>query len=168
MHTKRQGRAWYHWFAEDDSAEERKLISKLDLLIVPYAFIAYWIKYIDQANLSEFRRFCYHILLYWFSSFPSSLADVHWLDNAYVAGLAEDLGFYGNELVNLQTMYTVGAVVGQIPFAFLFPIFKMNYLIPALELGWGLFTLLQYRTQSYAELMAYRFLVGLFEVSIKI
>lgn len=32
-----------------------------------------------------------------------------------------------------------------------------------MELGWGLFTLLQYRVQSYAELMAYRFFVGLFE-----
>lgn len=54
MHTRRQGRAWYHWFAASDTAEERKLIRKLDLLIVPYAFIAYWIKYIDQANISEF------------------------------------------------------------------------------------------------------------------
>ncbi len=62
-------------------------------------------------------------------------------------------------------MYTVGAVVGQLPFTFLFPMFKMNYIIPGLEIGWGIFTLLQYRTKSYAELMAYRLMVGLFEVS---
>jgi MFS transporter, ACS family, DAL5 transporter family protein len=55
MHFKRQGRAWYHWYAEDDSPAERKLIVKLDLLIVPYAVIAYWIKYIDQSNLSMFN-----------------------------------------------------------------------------------------------------------------
>lgn len=41
------------WFADEDTHEERKLIVKLDLLIVPYAFLAYWTKYIDQANLSE-------------------------------------------------------------------------------------------------------------------
>lgn len=41
------------WFADEDTSEERKLIVKLDLLIVPYAFLAYWTKYIDQANLSE-------------------------------------------------------------------------------------------------------------------
>jgi hypothetical protein len=41
MHSKRQGRAWYHWYAKDDSPEERRLIVKLDLLIVPYAVIAY-------------------------------------------------------------------------------------------------------------------------------
>lgn len=62
-------------------------------------------------------------------------------------------------------MYTAGAVIGQLPFMFIFPMFPMNYTIPALEAGWGIFTLLQYRAQGYAELMAYRFFVGIFEVS---
>ncbi|TVY91636.1 putative transporter [Lachnellula willkommii] len=137
MHAKRQGRAWYHWYAEDDTPAERKLILKLDLLIVPYAVIAYWIKYIDQSNLT----------------------------NAYVSGLKEDLGFNANQLVNLNAMYIAGAVVGQLPFTFVFPMFPMNYTIPALEAGWGVFTLLQYRAQGFGELMAYRFLVGIFEVS---
>lgn len=37
-------RRWYHWYSPDDTPEERKLILKLDLLIVPYAFIIYWVK----------------------------------------------------------------------------------------------------------------------------
>ncbi len=45
--------------------------------------------------------------------------------------------------------------------------FKMNYTIPALEAGWGIFTLLQYRANGFSELMAYRFFVGIFEVSDK-
>lgn len=46
---------WYQikWFADEDTPAERRLIFKLDLLIVPYVFIAYWIKFIDSANLSE-------------------------------------------------------------------------------------------------------------------
>lgn len=48
------------------------------------------------------------------------------LDNAYVSGLKDDLGFEGNQLVELQTMYTVGAVVGQLPFMFLFTYVPMN------------------------------------------
>jgi MFS family permease len=79
--------------------------------------------------------------------------------------MKEDLGFNGNQLVNLQMMYIVGAVIGQIPFTFLFPLYPMNYIIPGLEIGWGIFTLLQYRGNSYAEFMAYRFLVGLFEAA---
>lgn len=52
MYAQRQGRAPWHWYAKDDTPKERKLIQKLDLLIVPYAVVAYWIKYIDQSNLS--------------------------------------------------------------------------------------------------------------------
>lgn len=87
-------------------------------------------------------------------------------DNAYVSGMKEDLGFEGNQLVELQTMYTVGAVVGQLPFMFLFTFIPMNYLIPFLDVCWGVFTLLQYRANSFAELAAYRFLVGWFEVCV--
>lgn len=41
------------WFAGVESPEEKKLIVKLDLLIVPYVFLAYWVKYIDQSNISR-------------------------------------------------------------------------------------------------------------------
>ena len=37
------------WFKPEDTPAERRLIWKLDLLIVLYAFIVYWIKYLDQA-----------------------------------------------------------------------------------------------------------------------
>ena len=40
------------WYADEDTPEERALIWKLDLIVVPYAILAYWVKYIDQANLS--------------------------------------------------------------------------------------------------------------------
>jgi MFS family permease len=79
--------------------------------------------------------------------------------------MKEDLGFYGDELVQIQSMYIIGAVVGQIPFTLLFPMYKMNYIIPGLEIGWGIFTLLQFRAQGYAEMMAYRFFVGIFEAA---
>lgn len=45
-------RRWYHWYAPDDSPAERRLILKLDALIVPYAVVVYWLKYIDQTNIS--------------------------------------------------------------------------------------------------------------------
>ncbi|KAK7746436.1 MFS transporter (Seo1) [Cytospora paraplurivora] len=130
-------RKWYDWYNPDDTPEEKKLILKLDLLIVPYAFILYWVKYIDQANIN----------------------------NAYVSGMSDDLNFHGNQLVQFQTMSTVGNVVGLLPFIYLFPRLPMHWLVPTLDLGWGIFTLLQYRAQSYGEVMAYRFIVALFEAS---
>ncbi|EEY15279.1 vitamin H transporter [Verticillium alfalfae VaMs.102] len=130
---------WYHirWYSDTDTKEERKFIRKIDALIVPYAVLAYWVKYIDQSNLN----------------------------NAYVAGLKEDLGFHGNELVQLQTFYIIGAVTGQIPFFFLVTYIPMHWLIPFLDISWGIFTLLQYRVQGFPELAAYRFLVGFFEAA---
>ncbi|KAM0325749.1 hypothetical protein ACHAQA_007049 [Verticillium albo-atrum] len=130
---------WYHikWYSDTDTKEERKFIRKIDALIVPYAVLAYWVKYIDQSNLN----------------------------NAYVAGLKEDLGFKGNELVQLQTFYIIGAVTGQIPFFFLLTYIPIHWLIPFLDIAWGIFTLLQYRVHSFGELAAYRFLVGWFEAA---
>lgn len=154
VHKNRQGRAWYHWFAADDTPQERRLLLKLDLLIIPYAFLGFWINYIDSSNISE--RPAYEL----FAQTPTDLCS----DNAWVAGLAEDLNFHGNELINMQTIYQVGSVLGQVPLVYLFPLVPMNWLIPGVEVFWGVFTLLQYRAQSYAELMAYRFFIGLFEV----
>lgn len=50
--SPREGRKWYQWYSSEDTPDERKLILKLDLLIVPYAFVLYWIKYMDQTNIS--------------------------------------------------------------------------------------------------------------------
>lgn len=88
------------------------------------------------------------------------------IDNAYVAGMKEELGFYGNELIRLQTIYIVGAVLGQLPFLFLFTYLPMYWVLPGMDIGWGIFTLLQFRANSYAEMMAYRFFVGWFEVCV--
>lgn len=86
-------------------------------------------------------------------------------DNAYASGMSEDLDFHGNQLVQFQTIFYVGNVVGLIPFVYLFPRVPMHVLVPTLDLCWGVFTLLQYRAQSYGEMMAYRFLVSLSEAS---
>jgi hypothetical protein len=51
--TTVQPRRWFHWYAPTDTPEEKKLILKLDALIIPYAFILYWIKYMDQNNISK-------------------------------------------------------------------------------------------------------------------
>ena len=41
MSVAARPRKWYHikWFQDYDTTEERKLIVKLDLLIVPYVFV---------------------------------------------------------------------------------------------------------------------------------
>ncbi len=79
--------------------------------------------------------------------------------------MKEELHFMGNELVHFQTVFTICSVAGQLPFAFLFPKVRMQWLIPGMELAWGIFNLLQYRAASYSEELGYRVLIGLAEVS---
>ena len=41
----------------------------------------------------------------------------------------------------------------------------MAWAVPGMDVLWGVFTLLQYRAQSFSELAAYRFFVGWFEAA---
>lgn len=41
----------------------------------------------------------------------------------------------------------------------------VHWLIPGCDIFWGVFTLLQFRVNSYAELVAYRLLIGWFEAA---
>lgn len=43
---------WYQWFAPDDTPEERRLIIKLDCLIMIFVFLAYWAKVLDPSATS--------------------------------------------------------------------------------------------------------------------
>lgn len=80
--------------------------------------------------------------------------------------MSENLNFHGNQLIHFQTIFVVGNVLGLLPFAYLFPRVPMHWLVPGLDLGLGIFNLLQYRATGYSELMAYRFLTSIFEVGI--
>ena len=91
---------------------------------------------------------------------------MEWTDNAYVSGVKEDLHLEGNQLVRLQTLFTLGSVLGQIPFAYLLTRLPTKYTIPAMDVLWGVFTLLQFRVTSFSELAAYRFMVGWFEAGL--
>lgn len=75
------------WDTFDRSPEERRFLFKLDAVILTFASLGYFIKYLDQVNIS----------------------------NAYVSGMKEDLGLYGNQLNIMTTTWTVGYVIGEIP-----------------------------------------------------
>lgn len=82
---------WYQWFSPSDTPEERRLILKLDALIMIFVFLAYWAKVLDQSATSA----------------------------AYVSGMKEDLKLFGNELNYLNTTYMVGFITLQIPLTLL-------------------------------------------------
>lgn len=77
----------YVWDTLDKSPEERRFLFKLDAVLLTFASLGYFIKYLDQININ----------------------------NAFVSGMKEDLSLFGNELNYMQTCWTVGYVIGEIP-----------------------------------------------------
>ncbi|GME82250.1 unnamed protein product [Ambrosiozyma monospora] len=126
---------WWHWFEEGSTAEEKKLVIKLDLLIAFYSFVGYWIKYVDSANLN----------------------------NAYVSNMKEDLGFKGNDLINTQTLFNAAAAIFTFPSMYVLGRVPLNYYMFGVELCWSLFTLGIYRVENVTQLQILRWFVATFE-----
>ncbi|PSR92418.1 major facilitator superfamily domain-containing protein [Coniella lustricola] len=89
------------------------------------------------------------------------------ISNAYTSGLKEDFGLYGNQLNYLNVCYYTAYVVFQVPGLLLMSRPKMaRYLLPTLEILWGIVTFAQSRVTSIHQLYALRFLVGMFEAPV--
>ncbi|CAK9438818.1 uncharacterized protein LODBEIA_P30420 [Lodderomyces beijingensis] len=126
---------WYKWFHEDDTPEERKLILKMDLILTVYSMMAYFVKYLDQANIT----------------------------NAYVGGLKEGIHMQGNDFIDTQIMYILGNVLLQLPLMYVFYAVPLTYVLPPVEIGWSVCTILTSQVKNVPQLKALRFLVGAFE-----
>ncbi|KAG4444328.1 hypothetical protein IFR05_000202 [Cadophora sp. M221] len=132
-----RSRTWksYVWDTWELPKEERWLLFKVDAFVLTFASIGYFLKNLDQTNVN----------------------------NAFLSGMKEDLNMYGNELVTSVSIWTVGYVIGQIPSNLLLTRISPRWVIPSLEVGWGIATICTSRVSNYKSLYALRFLVGLFE-----
>ncbi|GAA5959973.1 hypothetical protein JCM21900_001446 [Sporobolomyces salmonicolor] len=118
-----------------EDKEERHLLYKLDAVLVTFCALGYFLKYLDQSNLSS----------------------------AFVSGMKEDLNMYGNELTTAISVWTVGYCVGQIPSNLILTRVSPRWWLPFLEIVWGICTLSTYKVKTVQGLYACRFFVGLAE-----
>ncbi|KAF7303675.1 MFS general substrate transporter [Mycena indigotica] len=132
-----QKQTWlgYLWDTADLGVHERRMLLKVDVSLLLFASLGYFIKNLDQTNITS----------------------------AFFAGMKEDLGMFENELVHATSFWTAGYVIGQIPSNLLLTRISPQLVIPTLELAWGLATLATYSVKSVKSLYAIRFFVGLFE-----
>ncbi|KAK7510479.1 pantothenate transporter [Phyllosticta citriasiana] len=123
------------WDTFNKSPEERKFLFKLDAALLTFASLGYFIKYLDQANINS----------------------------AFVSGMKEDLGLYGDQLNIMQTCWTVGYVIGQLPSNIVLTKVRPSIWIPAMELLWTILTFCLSQAKTPQQIYAIRFLVGLAE-----
>lgn len=125
----------YVWDSLDKSPQERKFLFKLDAALLTFASLGYFIKYLDQANIN----------------------------NAFVSGMKEDLHLYKNQLNYMQTAWTVGYVIGEVPSNILLTRIRPSLWIPTAEVIWTILTMCLSRCNNAKQVYAIRFLVGLAE-----
>ncbi|CAN8105286.1 unnamed protein product [Discula destructiva] len=130
-------RSWrsYFWDTLDKSPEERHFLFKVDAVILIFASLGYFIKNLDQKNIS----------------------------NAYVSGMKEDMGLYGNQLNIMTTCWTVGYVIGEIPSNMLLTKIRPSIWIPACEALWSILTILMCKCTTPTQIYVLRFFIGLAE-----
>ncbi|KAH8690933.1 major facilitator superfamily domain-containing protein [Talaromyces proteolyticus] len=125
------------WGEAPDTAEERKLLRKVDFFILTYCCIAFFFNYLDRAVLA----------------------------NAYVSGMKEDTNLTGNQYNLLVTCLSVGYIVGQVPHALVIQKVPPRIWFPLMTLVWALLTMVCAACHSFSQLAAVRFFQGMAEAS---
>ncbi|KAK4687117.1 MFS transporter, ACS family, pantothenate transporter, partial [Tremellales sp. Uapishka_1] len=142
------------WDSADVSREERRFLLKLDFTLLTFGTLGMLIKWIDTSNIT----------------------------NAFVSGMKEDLNLYGNQYNYIVLAWTIGYIVGQWasrrislansrtttdvrfqPSNFILTRVRAHIWIPFLEIGWTIFTFALSGAKTYQQMLALRFVVGLFE-----
>ncbi|RXG42918.1 hypothetical protein VDGE_02133 [Verticillium dahliae] len=131
--------AWlyiFDWYPSHYSKEEKRLLKKLDRIILPLICSMYFIKWLDQSNIN----------------------------NAYNSGMKEDLNLNGIEYNLFSTFYNIGYLVLEIPVMLIISRPKLSrWILPICELLWTIVTFCQSRNNSAEMIYGMRFLMGLFE-----
>ncbi|CAJ2506118.1 Uu.00g002480.m01.CDS01 [Anthostomella pinea] len=116
---------------------ERMLVQKIDFFILTFCCLSYFTNYLDRSNLN----------------------------NAYVSGMKEELGFVGDQLNQITTCFTVGYVVGQIPANLSLHYVRPRIFFPACMLAWAGLTMVTAAVHSPQSIIAIRFFQGFTEAT---
>ncbi|KAL0572107.1 hypothetical protein V5O48_009860 [Marasmius crinis-equi] len=87
------------------------------------------------------------------------------INQAYVSGMKEDLGLYGNELNYFSTYFQIGYCIMLIPSQIIMTYVRPSYWLPGLELVWGILTGVVATTHNASQIYAIRTFIGLCESS---
>ncbi|KAL3455823.1 alpha/beta-hydrolase [Aspergillus heterothallicus] len=118
------------------SKAEKWLIFKLDWFLLSFSCLCFFVKQLDQNNVT----------------------------NAYASGLAADLGFGpGNELSWMNTYFNAAVIIGG-PFSnLILTVVRPRFWLPFCLFTWSFFVLFLYKCTTAHQFYALRFCIGLFE-----
>ncbi|KAI0009019.1 putative MFS allantoate transporter [Xylariaceae sp. FL0662B] len=115
-----------------DPVEERKLVWKIDFMILPYLAVCYAFFYIDKTTLSY----------------------------AAIFGIRQDLNLQGADYNWLSSMFYFGFLFWAFPTNFMMQHFPIGKYLGVNIFFWGFFLMLQAAAKNFGQLLALRFLAG--------
>ncbi|KAI0385898.1 MFS general substrate transporter [Hypomontagnella monticulosa] len=122
---------------ENDTAAEKRLVRKTDLLMMPGLALAYFTHTLDRANLG----------------------------NAKTDGFEKDLGLVGNQFSLLLVLFYVPYALFNIPWSILAKKYNSARVIPLAILGWGACTMGAAGAKNFAGIMTTRIFMGAIEAA---
>lgn len=123
------------WDSFDKHPDEKKFLFKLDFFIMSSSMLGYFIKLLNSKNVKT----------------------------AYVNGMDEYYNMSSNQLNYLNTSWTVGYIIGQVPSNLILHRISARFYLGGLEIIWAVLTLLMITCNSLSGLYAIRFFIGLTE-----
>ncbi|KAJ8108635.1 hypothetical protein ONZ43_g6366 [Nemania bipapillata] len=127
----------HNYFHTEYQPGERKLVRKIDFFILTFCCLSYFTNYLDRSNLN----------------------------NAYVSGMKEELGFVGNQLTQIQSAFTAGYVVGQIPANLSLHFVRPRIFFPSCMIVWAGLTMVTASVHNPQSIAAIRFFQGIAEAT---
>ncbi|KAK9458947.1 major facilitator superfamily domain-containing protein [Lipomyces oligophaga] len=115
--------------------KKRRYMQKLDANILLYCLLSFFIKTLDNSNIS----------------------------NAYVSGMQKALHLYGNERNLFTTFFNIGYLIGCVPAQFMLSYVRPSIWIPTCEFIWSGLVMSISGCSNAHPIYGIRFLIGFFE-----
>lgn len=121
--------------ASEKPVNKRRLLFKIDLFVLSFVCLQYWINYVDRVGFI----------------------------NAYISGMKEELHFKANDINVTNTCFTVGYILGMIPNNLILLVAPPRIWLSFCTFAWGLLTLGMFKVTSFRQTCVIRFFQAIFE-----
>ncbi|KAL8677488.1 MAG: hypothetical protein Q9186_006087 [Xanthomendoza sp. 1 TL-2023] len=116
-------------------AKEKALVKKIDLFLLPTIWLMYLLSYVDRTNIG----------------------------NAKIAGMQEDLRLSSSQYSISLIVFFISYVIFEVPSNLILSKSRPSVFLPTIMILWGVVTCCMAAVQSYRQLVALRFVVGVLE-----
>ncbi|CAK7207750.1 hypothetical protein SEUCBS139899_010563 [Sporothrix eucalyptigena] len=118
-----------------DTEEEKRLVRKIDMYLLPTIWLMYLLSYMDRTNIG----------------------------NAKIAGMSTDLDLDSNRYSIALIVFFVSYVVFEIPLNMILAKTRPSIMLPTIMFLWGCLTIGMAWVPNYKGLIGFRFAIGIFE-----